>query len=135
MNKLSVTGVLIAAFLAAFGGVFYSPASNTVLIDIIPRDDMVRGQSMFSGVNSTINMVGSAFSGVMVAFLGVPLIIVINGLSNVYSAISELFVSVPKTVQQGESVTVKGVLNDTKTAIVDIFSHPQLKLFIPCLLA
>jgi MFS family permease len=134
MNKLSVTGVLIAAFLAAFGGVFYSPASNTVLIDIIPRDDMVRGQSMFSGVNSTINMVGSAFSGVMVAFLGVPLIIVINGLSNVYSAISELFVSVPKTVQQGESVTVKGVLNDTKTAIVDIFSHPQLKLFIPCLL-
>ena len=56
-NTLSVPIVLIAAFLAALGGVFYQPASNTVLIDIIPRDDMVRGQSLFSGVSSTINMI------------------------------------------------------------------------------
>ena len=64
MNKLNVPGVLVAAFLAALGGVFYSPAANTSLIDIIPKDDIVRGQSLFSGVSSTINLVGTAFSGV-----------------------------------------------------------------------
>ncbi len=91
MGKLNVTGVLIAAFLAALGTVFYSPAVSTLMIDIIPHDDMVRGQSMFSSVNSLINMVGTAFSGVMVAFFGVPLIVVMNGLSNLYSAITELY--------------------------------------------
>ena len=108
MGKLTIPGVLLAAFLAAMGSVFYSPAAQTLLIDIIPRDDMVRGQSTFSGTNALINTVGTAFSGVMVAFFGVPLIVVINGLSNLYSALSELFIAVPRTVQQGDAVTVSG---------------------------
>ena len=134
LDRLNVTGVLIAAFLAALGSVFYSPAISTLMIDIIPHDDMVRGQSIFSGVSSLINMVGTAFSGVMVAFFGVPLIVVINGLSNLYSAISELFVRVPKTVQQGQSVSVGGVLRDSRAAIRAIFSEPCLRIFVPCAL-
>lgn len=134
MNKLNVPGVLVAAFLAALGGVFYSPAANTSLIDIIPKDDIVRGQSLFSGVSSTINLVGTAFSGVMVAFFGVPLIIVLNGLSNIYSAISELFISIPKTAQQGERVNLKSILCDTRAAITEIISDPHMQLFVPCLL-
>ena len=58
MNTLSVPVVLIAALLASFGSVFYNPAVSTLMIDIIPRGDMVRGQSVFSGVNSLINLVG-----------------------------------------------------------------------------
>ena len=131
-DKLSVPIVLIAAFLAALGGVFYQPASNTVLIDVIPRDEIVRGQSLFSGGASAINMVGTAFSGAVVAFLGVPLVIIINGCSNLYSAASELLISVPKTTRQGEKVTVKGVLQDSKMAVKTIFKHPCLRIFIPC---
>ena len=131
-NRLTVPIVLIAAFLAAFGGVFYSPASNTVIIDIVPRDDLVRGQSLFSGVSSTINMIGSAFSGAMVAFLGVPLIIIINGCSNIYSAISEMFISVPKTKHQGEKVSLGGILSDAKSAIKIVFENSCLRIFIPC---
>lgn len=131
-NRLTVPIVLIAAFLAAFGGVFYSPASRTVIIDIVPRDDLVRGQSLFSGVNSTINMIGSAFSGAMVAFLGIPLIIIINGCSNIYSAISEMFISVPKTKHQGEKVSLGGILSDAKSAIKIVFENSCLRIFIPC---
>ena len=134
LGRLNVPGVLIAAFLAALGTVFYSPAAQTLLIDIIPRDDMVRGQSAFSGTMFLINTVGTAFSGVMVAFFGVPLIVVINGLSNLYSAISELFITVPKTVQQGTSVTLGGIARDSGSAVQTIFSEPCLRLFVPCAL-
>ena len=134
LNALNVPIVLTAAFIAAFGSVFYSPSISTLMLDIIPRDDMVRGQSIHSGVTSTIDLVGSAFSGAMVAFFGVPLIVVINGLSNLYSATTELFVHVPKTVQQKESVTVKGVLKDSYTAARTILSDECLKIFAPCAL-
>ena len=134
MDKLGVHGVLIAAFLAAIGSVFYSPAVSTLMIDIIPHDDMVRGQSVFSGTVSLINMVGTAFSGVMVAFFGVPLIVVINGLSNLYSAITELFIRVPKTVQQGEQVSVKSILYDSAQTVKLIFSDRCLQIFVPCAL-
>lgn len=133
-DALSVPLVLAAALLAAFGGVFYSPAVNTLLLDIIPRDDMVRGQSIASGVSSLINLVGTAFSGAMVAFLGVPLIVVINGLSNLYSALTEVFVHVPRTVQQGTPVTVKGVMQDMCSAVQTVFSDGCLRLFVPCAL-
>jgi len=134
LDKLNVPGVLIAAFLAALGSVFYSPAASTLMIDIIPRDDMTRGQSIFSGSNALINMVGTAFSGVMVAFFGVPLIVIINGLSNLYSAVSELFIHVPRTVQQGAQVSAKSILRDSKEAVRMIFSDKCLQLFVPCAL-
>ena len=133
-NALSVPVVLLAALLAAFGSVFYSPAISTLMLDIIPRNDMVRGQSIHSSISSTINLVGTAFSGAMVAFFGVPLIVVMNGLSNLYSALTEFFVHVPKTIQQGTPVTVKGILNDTRSAIGTIFSNRFLSLFVPCAL-
>ncbi len=133
-GKLGTHIVLLAAFLAAMGSVFYSPAISTLMIDIIPRDDMVRGQSIFSGVNSLINMVGSAVSGVLVAFLGVPLIVILNGLSNLYSAVTELFVTVPRTVQQGRQVSVKSVLNDSRAAVKAIFAESSLKVFVLCAL-
>ena len=134
LDKLNVPGVLMAALLAAFGSVFYNPAASTLMLDIIPRDDMVRGQSIFSGVNGLIQLVGTAFSGVMVAFFGVPLIVVINGLSNLYSALSELFIRVPRTVRQGEAVTVKGLLKDFGGAVRQVFRSKALALFVPCAL-
>ena len=133
-ERLNVPMVLIAAFLAAFGSVFYSPAASSVMLDIIPRDDLIRGQSIFSGASSFINLVGSAISGLLVALLGVPLIVILNGLSNLYSALSELFVTVPKSINQGEEITVGRILKDTKSALKTIFSEPCLKIFVPCAL-
>ena len=132
LNALNVPVVLAVALMAAFGSVFYSPSISTILLDIIPREDMVRGQSIHSGVNSMINLVGTAFSGAMVAFLGVPLIVVINGVSNIYSAVTEMFIAVPKTVQQGQRVTAKGVLLDLGSSAKTIFADNCLRLFVPC---
>ena len=131
LGRLNVPGVLLAAFLAALGSVFYSPAVSTLMIDIIPHDDMTRGQSVFSGSNALISMVGTAFSGVMVAFFGVPLIVVFNGLSNLYSAVSELFIHVPRTVQQGAQISAKSILRDSIAAVRMIFSDNCLRLFVP----
>ena len=133
-EKLSVGAVLTAAFLASACSLFFNPAVSTFLIDIIPHDDMVRGQSVSSGLSSLISLVGKAVSGALVAFLGVPLIIVLNGVSYLISAFTEMFLTVPKTRHQGEAVTVKGVLSDFRVAFREIFRNRFLSLFIPCAL-
>ena len=133
-DALNIPIVLVVAFVAAFGSVFYSPAISTVMLDIIPREDMVRGQSVYSGTSSLINLAGSAFSGAMVALFGVPLIVIVNGISNLYSALSECLVKIPKTAQEGKPVSVKGVLSDMVSAARVIFSDKCLKVFIPSML-
>lgn len=134
MDALNVPIVLLAALLAAFGSVFYSPAISTLVLDIIPHDDMTRGQSIISSIGALIDLAGTAFSGAMVAFLGVPLIVVINGLSNLYAAFSELFIYVPRTLQQGAQVSVKGVLRDSGEAVRTILTDKYLQLFVPNML-
>lgn len=134
LDALNIPIVLVVAFIAAFGSVFYSPAISTVMLDIIPREDMVRGQSVYSGTSSLIDLAGSAFSGAMVALFGVPLIVIVNGISNLYSALSECLVKIPKTAQEGKPVSVKGVLSDMVSAAKVIFSDKCLKVFIPSVL-
>ena len=133
-NSLSVPIVLAAAVLASLCSVFFSPAVSTLLLDIIPHDDMVRGQSVHSGISSFLNLVGKAVSGALVAFCGVPLIILLNGVSYLFSALTELFIRVPRTKQQGSKVTVKGILLDFRTAVTDILSDRFLRLFVSCAL-
>jgi MFS family permease len=60
--------------------------------------------------------------------------VILNGLSNLYSALSELFVTVPKSINQGEEITARRILRDTKSAVKTIFSEPCLKIFVPCAL-
>ena len=133
-NALSIAAVMVVACLASLCSVFFSPAVSTLMIDIIPHDDMVRGQSVHSGVVSIVSLVGKAFSGVLVAFLGVPLVMVLNGVSYLISAVTELFIHVPRTVGQGTKVTVKGVLSDFGVAVRQIFSDRFMKLFVPSIL-
>lgn len=129
-GQLKVSIVLAAAGCASLCSVFFSPAASTLMIDIIPRDDMVRGQSVHSGTVSLVNLAGKAFSGVLVAFFGVPLVIVINGVCYLISALTELFIHVPKTVGQGTQVTVKTVVRDFGMAVKQIFADPFLRLLV-----
>lgn len=130
-EHLSVPVVLLAAFLAAMCSVFFNPSISTTLIDIIPHDEIVRGQSVQSGITAFINLVGKALSGALVAFIGVPLIITLNGISYLISAFTEMFIDVPKTKRQGEKVTIRGILSDFKMAFIGIFTNKFLKIFVP----
>ncbi len=133
-EKLSVGAVMAAAFLASACSLFFNPAVSTFMLDIIPHDDMVRGQSVSSGLSALLNLIGKAVSGALVAFLGVPMIIVLNGISYLISAFTEVFLTVPKTRQQGETVTLLRIAEDFRIAFREVFHNPFLSLFIPCAL-
>ena len=76
MGRLSVGVVLLAAVASSGCMVFFEPAVSTVMLDIIPHDDMVRGQSVQNGVKTLLNLVGKAVSGALVIAAGVPAMII-----------------------------------------------------------
>ena len=133
-GELTVPLVLIAAFLASACTVFFNPAVSTLMLDIIPHDDMVRGQSVQSGVLTALSLVGKAVSGALTAWLGVPLIITLNGVSYLISAFTELFITVPKTAAQGQPVRIRGLLSDLALGFREMMASPSLRLFIPCVI-
>ena len=130
-GNLSIPVILVTAFIAAICGVLFNPAISTTLIDIIPHNDMVRGQSIANTINSIINLVGDAFSGMLVVFFGVPLIILLNGISYLFSAFTELFINVPTSSQQGQKISVGTILQDMKNGLISVFNNSSLRIFIP----
>jgi len=134
MGRLSVGVVLLAAVASSGCMVFFDPAVSTVMLDIIPHDDMVRGQSVQNGVKTLLNLVGKAVSGALVIAAGVPTMIIVNGVSYLISAFTELFISVPRTKRQGEPVTVKSIVKDFRIAMEETTRNKYLRLFIPSVL-
>ena len=128
---LSVGVVLAAAVLSSGCMVFFEPAVSTVMLDIIPHNDMVRGQSVQNGVKTLLNLVGKAASGALIVMVGVPLVICLNGVSYLLSAFTELFISVPRTQKQGESVSIKSIVQDFQIALKETARDKYLRLFIP----
>ena len=63
--------------------------------------------------------------------MGGPLIILINGVSYLISAFTELFITVPKTVHQGEKITLRGIFSDFGVAIRETLRNRHLRLFVP----
>ena len=129
-DTLSVEIVLLCAFLASMCSVFFSPSVQTVMIDIIPSEDMVQGQSVFNSINSLISLVGKAISGALVAYFGVGIIIILNGISYLLSAFTEVFIKIPRSVQQGNKVTISSMLNDLLTGMKAIVGDRFLRMFV-----
>ena len=90
-NNLSVELVLFTAFVAALCGTMFGPASMTVFVDLVPHSDLVRAQSLSSGTNNLINFFGKGVSGALLTFFGVGPMIILNGVSFLFSAGSILF--------------------------------------------
>lgn len=130
-EQLNTGIVLAAAFLASLCSVFFEPAVSTLMLDIIPRPEMVRGQSIQEGISTGIGMVGKAFSGTLVVLFGVPAMISFNGLSYLLSALTEIFITVPKREVQETRVTAGTVFQDFSAAVRSSLSDRFLRLFGP----
>lgn len=131
-DYLSIPIVLLASAIASLCAVFFSPAIETVLLDIIPRSEFLRGQSISRGITSFISLVGKAISGMLVAFFGVPLIIVLNGISFLISAFSEYFIDIPRLKNQSEEIHLNEIGIDFVEGAKSIIKHPVLQILIPC---
>lgn len=133
-GKLGIPMVLVTAFVAALCGVFFSPATMTVFVDLVPNHELVRAQSLSSGTNSLISLIGKGVSGALLAFFGIGTMIVINGVSFLFSALSEAFIRIPDGVKQGQPISVKHVLNDVVQGAKDTIATPGLNILIICAL-
>ena len=66
MNQLSVFWVVVVAFICAFCNVLFNPCSTSVFADVLPNDELIRGQSIYNGGYSLISLAGQSLSGMMI---------------------------------------------------------------------
>jgi MFS transporter, DHA3 family, macrolide efflux protein len=83
------------AILVGICGAFFSPAISSVLPDIVATDNLSKANSARGFSSTFTQLAGNSFSGLMYSLLTAPVMILINGLSFLYSSITQLFMKIP----------------------------------------
>ncbi|MEA5017289.1 MAG: MFS transporter [Erysipelotrichaceae bacterium] len=125
-SELKVSVVIFVALISGICGAFFSPAASSLFPDLLPQDEVVRGQSIASGTDSLIRLVGSAASGTLIVLFGVPVLIFVNGVCYLISAFSEIFITPIKTKNQTTEIKIRVIINDMKEGAKFAFSAPGL---------
>lgn len=98
LNLLQVWMVFVAGIIIGLGAAFFNPTVSSSIPDIVPTDKLIKANSAFSMITTGSGIVGNALGGVLFQILGAPLMFLINGISYIFSAITEIFIKIPKVV-------------------------------------
>jgi MFS family permease len=87
--------VYIAVILMAVISSLFNPAISTAIPSIMKKEELLDANS-FNTMTMTIgNLVGPMLAGIIYGIFGLPVTLLLNGISFILSAISEMFIDLP----------------------------------------
>ncbi|WDV45077.1 MFS transporter [Clostridiaceae bacterium M8S5] len=105
---------------------FFSPAIGTVIPNIIDRESLPKANSINSFLDSIANIASPVLAGLIYGLIGLLPLMIINSISFILSAISEMFIELPKSKTKKEKINLKNFVKDLKEGINYIFSKKDL---------
>ena len=133
-EKMSVPMVVIVAVLSGLCSSLFTPASTSLTPDMLDESVIIKGQSIVNGSTAIINLVGTAISGALIVSLGVPLLIIINGVCYIVSGISECFIYDYPSHNEKTDVNFKVIIEDLKDSMTFVRNNTGiLKLGLICI--
>lgn len=94
-SRLTVPLLLTFSALNALNSVFFGPAISSTVPLLVKPDNLPQANSFLQMTSQIVSIVSYTAGGVLVALLGVPLLLLVDGVSFILSAISEMFINIP----------------------------------------
>ncbi|MEG1254385.1 MFS transporter [Clostridium sp.] len=107
--KVSDSEFIVGAvmFILSICYTLYGPAVVSSIPQIVDEDKLTSANGIINQVGSVVNFAGPILAGILYGLVGIKLIVVINAVSFLVSAIMELFLEIPDVVKN-EKVTCSG---------------------------
>ncbi|MGG7148022.1 MFS transporter [Clostridium butyricum] len=105
-------GVGAVMFILSICYTLYGPAVTSSIPQIVNEDRLTSANGIINQVGSAVNFVGPILAGVLYGLVGIKLIVIINALSFLMSAILELFLDIPDAESKTNNVIGKDKLSD-----------------------
>jgi len=105
-NDILIAALIGMAIAVGILQAFFRPAASAAIPDLVPAESVPAANSMTQGSAQLASILGQSLGGVLFAILGAPLLFVLDGLSYLFSALSESFIRLPR--REPESVEREG---------------------------
>jgi len=128
--------IYAANFILAVISTFFNTCFSTAIPNLVTDKKLVTINSYNKAIDSGCQILGPILGGVFFGFISIKLIILVNGISFILSAISELFIdfnlnSSQKDKSVSSSISLKTLVSDFKEVYQCIKSIKFLLLIIP----
>lgn len=125
---------IVAILLNAIAGIF-TPASASLLPQIVKEQQFQQAQSYFSILNSFQSIVGVILAGILYTLVPINVLFMIVGGCYILSAISEMFIRYDsKFEKRDEKLTIKMVFDDIKSGFKYLVSIKAILAMMICVL-
>ncbi len=79
---------------------FFGPAISASIPDIVPREKVSAANSLNQSSVQVSQFIGQGIGGYLFVMLGAPLLFLIDGITYLFSAVSESFISIPQKIPE-----------------------------------
>ena len=86
-------------FMLSVCATLYGPAVTSSIPQIVEEDKLTSANGVINQVGSIVNFVGPILAGILYGLLGIKVIVIINAVSFLVSAIMEMFLDIPDVVK------------------------------------
>ena len=101
-NMLTLPMLFFGVAIKSACAQFFSPAVMAAVPQLVDSGHLEQANSLQQMTQNISSMVGYALGGLLVALLGIPALLLINGLAYLLSALSEMFISLQPIMKEGK---------------------------------
>ncbi len=121
-SPIIVSALIVVSLITSSITSFFGPAIGAALPDIVPKDRIQAANSIGQFSRQISRLIGQGLGANLLQLFGAPLLTLFNGLTFIFSAISESFIQIPQKLPE-KSKTVKEQFRDFKNDIVEGFNY------------
>ncbi|WP_234946822.1 MFS transporter [Thermosipho atlanticus] len=117
---------IVQAIVSVLDG-FFGSATVAMLPDIVENEHLREANSVLGSVNSFSMIIGPILGGIIYGVLGIAMVFLLNGISFIVSAISEMFITYNVEFKEKGKLNVTKFLKEFTQGIAFIFNNRGLK--------
>ncbi len=99
-NDLIIVWLFAVSVLVAVVGSFFRPAISASIPDLVPKAKVTAANSLNQFSVQLATFIGQGAGGVLFRLLGAPVLFLVDGLTYLFSALSESFIKIPQTFRE-----------------------------------
>lgn len=136
---LMICTIIVYNFLLGLTSSFLTPTVTSILPDLVPASRLSKANSMVGTAIQLSTFGGQAISGILFKMLGAPLLIFFDGMTYLFSALSEMFIHDAaeettkagkrggKDLQKAETLTLKKFSSDLRFGFIYIYKEKGIR--------
>ena len=97
---LIVVWLTVVSVVSGVVSAFFHPAITAAIPSLVTTEQVPAANSINEGTHHIATLIGQGIGGVLFRILGAPVLFLIDGITFIYSAISEAFISIPQVIPE-----------------------------------